>query len=98
MSGRNRGRGTAAFRARILTNPVLSWLGVISYGLYLCHVPIQVKLLELRVADLLPDSAPVTLTVLSLALAILCAAVSYYAFERPILRFKDHRRRSPRRA
>ena len=26
------------------------------------------------------------------------ALVSYYAFERPILRFKDHRRRSPRRA
>jgi len=23
------------------------------------------------------------------------ALVSYYAFERPILRFKDHRRRSP---
>jgi len=91
------GRGFGGLPRRILTNPVLSWLGVISYGVYLYPVPIQVEFLELRVS-LLPDSAPVTLTALLLALAILCAAVSYYAFERPILRFKDHRRRSPRRA
>jgi peptidoglycan/LPS O-acetylase OafA/YrhL len=91
------GKGFSGLPRRILANPVLSWLGVISYGLYLYHVPLQVELRKLGVSDVLPDSAPVTLTVVSLALAILCAGVSYYAFDRPILRFKDPRRarRSP---
>lgn len=86
------GEGAGGGPRRILATPALSWIGVISYGLYLYHVPIQVKLLELGVPDLLPHGAPVTLTALSLVLTILCAAVSYYAFERPILRLKESRR------
>ncbi len=44
------GRGFGGLPRRILTNPVLSWLGVISYGVYLYPVPIQVEFLELRVS------------------------------------------------
>lgn len=62
---------------RVLANPVLGWLGVISYGLYLYHLPIQDKLREAGLLDVFPDSAAM-LPAISLPLAILGAAASYY--------------------
>jgi len=86
------GEGTGGLPRRILANRVLSWLGVVSYGIYLYHVPFQVKLVDLDIPGLLPGAGPVTLPALSLVVATLCAAISYYAFERPILKLKDPRR------
>ena len=37
--------------------------------------------------------ASIVLTALTLALTLVCAVGSYYLVERPILRFKDWRRR-----
>ena len=79
----------AIFRLRPLT-----WIGQISYSLYIWHVP-AAKLLraDRLVAAGLPPWAAGTVRVV---VAVLLAAVSYYAIERTFLRMK--RRFEPRRA
>jgi len=81
------------------SGPSIGWLsarplvfvGVISYGVYLWHLPL---LLVAREAGVLPhDLAPRLLTVLGLALA--AAWLSWVAVERPAMRWAARR---PRRA
>jgi peptidoglycan/LPS O-acetylase OafA/YrhL len=83
-------RGRAGSRRRGVA--VLTWLGVVSYGIYLYHQPI---------ADALNggvrsggDSTTrfLWLAAATAAIAIAGAAVSYYVVERPALRLKDRRR------
>lgn len=64
--------------ARVLAVGPISWLGRISYGIYLWHWPLRVWLL--------PDDADFHpwLGVLVAALSVLLAAVSYYLVETPI--------------
>jgi peptidoglycan/LPS O-acetylase OafA/YrhL len=74
----------------VLRNRVLAWLGLISYGIFLWHHPIVGEMAkrdwgEWRFAGM---------TLATAVIAIGCAALSYYLFERPLLRFKD---RSPKR-
>jgi peptidoglycan/LPS O-acetylase OafA/YrhL len=59
----------------------LVWVGTISYGLYLWHYPIYVLLKGYGMTH----KGIVFGTVLTFSIA----AVSYYAMEKPILRFKD---------
>jgi peptidoglycan/LPS O-acetylase OafA/YrhL len=80
---------------RVLANPVLAWLGLISYGLYLWHVSLMIWLEEQGVPDWLGDLGFPTLLVVTLAFAVSCAAASYYLVEKPLLRFKDPRRPRP---
>ena len=73
---------------RILANPVIAWLGLVSYGIFLWHLAISYKLG--------PDGADLPFVPALIALGILSAAVaaaSYYLVERPILRLKYHRLR-----
>lgn len=72
----------------LLRFPPLVWFGRISYGLYLWHFPVT------RVIYPNQDRAPVAGKLLAAALAILCAAASYYVVERRFLRLKG--RFSPR--
>jgi peptidoglycan/LPS O-acetylase OafA/YrhL len=68
---------------RLLAWRALAWLGLISYGIYLWHATIAVELVSRGVQqwwELLP---------IALALAVACAALSYYVVERPLLRLKD---------
>ncbi len=78
---------------RLLMLPWLVWLGLISYGIFLWHHTLMSWLVGQDVMDWAPGSGFMVLTVLTLALAVVCAAGSYYLVERPLLRFKDWRRR-----
>lgn len=84
------GQEAGGFVRRVLANPVLAWLGVISYGIYLYHLPIELKLLDS--VGLPRQGAFAALASASLVVTVVCAAASYYFFERPILRFKEPRR------
>ncbi|HEU0018908.1 MAG TPA: acyltransferase [Thermoleophilaceae bacterium] len=78
---------------RLLMLPWLAWLGLVSYGIFLWHHTLMSWLVGQDVMERAPGSGFIVLTALTLALAVVCAAGSYYLVERPILRFKDWRRR-----
>jgi peptidoglycan/LPS O-acetylase OafA/YrhL len=74
---------------RLLANRFVAWLGLISYGVFLWHHPIALKLTEANDRGLFGSARMLGITTATLAIAIACAALSYYLVERPILRFKD---------
>jgi peptidoglycan/LPS O-acetylase OafA/YrhL len=78
---------------RLLSLRLLAWLGLISYGIYLWHHTLMTWLTGQGVLEWLPGSGFAVLTLLTLALTLVCASGSYYCVERPLLRFKDWRRR-----
>jgi peptidoglycan/LPS O-acetylase OafA/YrhL len=94
---------------RILASRLLSWLGVISYGIFLWHVSLLGWLLGPRysagveptaaspVVRLLPatlsDHFIVSILGATLVLSVGAAAVSYYLVELPFLRLKEQRLR-----
>jgi peptidoglycan/LPS O-acetylase OafA/YrhL len=81
----------------------VAWLGRISYGLYMFHILMR-QLYQSEIVMLIPIGmirGPVrwlTELLLVLLLTIVCAAVSYYALERPFLRLKDRFTVVPSRA
>jgi peptidoglycan/LPS O-acetylase OafA/YrhL len=73
--------------ARIASHRILAWFGVISYSIYLWHVPMGKLLSVERIAPLgLP---PPSGEVLRAALMIVIGAGSYYGIERFFLRLKN---------
>jgi peptidoglycan/LPS O-acetylase OafA/YrhL len=72
---------------RLLALPVVTWLGLVSYGLYLWQADL-LRWVASRDVD-----AMASLLVLGGTLTVAAAAASYYVAERPILSFKDRRRR-----
>ena len=88
------------FVRRVLSTRLLAWLGIISYGIYLWHLPLIPRigswasdLLGVRPRGLL---FTLLLYLLVAGAATACAATSYYLVERPILRFKNGFRRPGR--
>ena len=82
---------------RLLGHPVLAWVGLISYGVFLWHAPLMIHAWQNGAGGVLPFSMPfVSSLLVTTASAVACAALSYYLVERPILRFKDRGRRPPR--
>jgi peptidoglycan/LPS O-acetylase OafA/YrhL len=78
-------------RSRFLTWTPFVWFGVISYGVYLWHVPFMVFL---RSEDLLPSSTPGTVAVVLVpTLAVAC--LSWYRIEKPIQERARGRGRAP---
>jgi peptidoglycan/LPS O-acetylase OafA/YrhL len=68
---------------RLLGHGWMRWLGLISYGIFLWHLPLLLWMYRHGV-----HFAPLLL-VCTVAVTIACAAASYYLVERPLLRFKD---------
>ncbi len=82
---------------RILSLRLVAWLGIVSYGIYLWHLPLVPELARALDATPIGTSgllATVLLAVPVVAVTVACAAFSYYVVERPILRYKDRRRRT----
>ena len=72
---------------RFLRSPVVVWLGLVSYGLYLWNEALLEKFMEWTDRTLFDTSfATVLLAVAAITIAV--AAVSQYVVERPALRLK----------
>jgi peptidoglycan/LPS O-acetylase OafA/YrhL len=79
--------GTSGIVPRLLRQPLLRWLGRISYCLYVVHYPIYLAL-----RNYLPHSVAL---VVGLAAALGLSALSWRYFEGPIARWKQHAFRYP---
>jgi peptidoglycan/LPS O-acetylase OafA/YrhL len=71
---------------RILANPVIMWVGLISYGIYLWHVTIAY---DLGIGG--GDAGPLVVLIGTVLVAFPLAAASYYLIEAPLMRLKDGR-------
>jgi peptidoglycan/LPS O-acetylase OafA/YrhL len=71
---------------RLLAHRALLWTGLVSYGLYLYHVPV---LTLLRQHWLSPTTDFPLFVAAGLAISLALAALSYYLVERPALVLKD---------
>ncbi|MCM3922566.1 acyltransferase [Frankia sp. AiPs1] len=68
--------------ARVLSTPVLSWIGRISYSFYLWHFPVTGTALD----KLMPRVGRVPAAGVALAISMGLASASYYFVERPVQR------------
>ena len=59
---------------RVLRHPVAAWLGLVSYGIYLWHVPFVLRFNELGVGRWIPGTTFPTEVVVAVATAVACAA------------------------
>lgn len=75
--------GRAGLPGRLLAWRPLTWLGLVSYGVFLWHVLVIRVLLDAVDGWTFASLLPVTL-----AISVAIAAASYYCVERPLLRFK----------
>jgi peptidoglycan/LPS O-acetylase OafA/YrhL len=82
------GPASVGLPRRFLAHPVVAWIGLISYGIFLWHFVFTLKLGPSGTGS----SFPVVLAA-TLAISIAVAAASYYVIERPILRLKYRRLR-----
>jgi len=81
---------------RIMASPLLAWLGLISYGIYLWHLTLlEVIAGHVAVHGNSGTVAFVALAILTAGAAATVAAASYYVVERPLLRFKRYSRTPP---
>jgi peptidoglycan/LPS O-acetylase OafA/YrhL len=71
--------------SRLLAWRGLTWLGTVSYGIYLLHVPIMVKL-NASFSTGAPQTQVVLVALATALVATAAAALSYYLIERPALR------------
>lgn len=79
---------------RILAHPVLAWLGLISYGIFLWQFAVIYALVDLGALDFLPALNRPVFFLLVVAGTIGISALSYYGVERPVMLWSRSRGRS----
>jgi peptidoglycan/LPS O-acetylase OafA/YrhL len=92
------GEGAGGWPRRLLANRWLARLGLISYGVFLWHLTIAVKLSGEGVGIGGPFGRFVMLTLVALAVTVPIAVASYLVVERPLLRLKYRRQGSAQAA
>jgi peptidoglycan/LPS O-acetylase OafA/YrhL len=75
----------------LFANPVMYYLGLISYSLYLWHF-IVLQQLEVILGDANADLQGFPRFLVSLSLVVLVSSVSYFAFERPFFNLNSQRK------
>jgi peptidoglycan/LPS O-acetylase OafA/YrhL len=88
------GDGPGRYRA-FLRHPIPTWLGLISYGIFLWQYPVLIALIDLGAADWWPALGFPTLAVTTFVATVICATISFYALERPLMRWGRRRRAGP---
>ncbi len=80
---------TKSALASLFRTGILRWLGDISYGLYLIHIPVLglCHALVFHKAPVITNSRELLLTLGALALSLLLAFISWRFFERPIIKW-----------
>ena len=81
------GQRTPGLVSRFLGNRVFSWLGRISYGIFLWHFPIMFYVADAGGVDWLPGNPFISLSAATLLVIIPLAAMSFYLVERPLIRW-----------
>ncbi|MDQ2700824.1 MAG: acyltransferase [Actinomycetota bacterium] len=76
---------------RMLRNPVLVWLGLISYGIFLWHIPVMIVLLDAGVAGWFPSAQFPVMVIATFAVTVVFAALSFYLVERPLMLWSRRR-------
>lgn len=76
--------------AQVLTLGAPSFVGKVSYGIYLFHVSVITA-----TKAFLPNASAVALFVVALPVSVLCAAISYRYFEGPLLALRERFRSAP---
>ena len=80
--------GESGLIRRVLAWPPLLWVGLVSYGAYLFHFAFLQQLGRWEFNSFANDLTPYLWFPVGLAGALAIAAVSWYAFERPLLGLK----------
>lgn len=73
----------AAYMNRFMTNPVFSWVGTRSYGIYLYQLPVMV-FYDAKITDV-NDNSFINILI-EIALILVLSELSYRLFERPLRR------------
>ena len=82
------GDAAGGWPRRVLANRWLARLGLISYGVFLWHLTLAIKLSGEGAGGWLPIGRFLSLTVFVLAVAVPAAVASYLVLERPLMRLK----------
>lgn len=87
------GKSQRGIVRKVLSNRILIWIGVVSYGFYLWHLAVLIQLRRWGIPDDVIRSTGVdgmvVWTVLSIGPALALAALSWYLIEKPALEFKN---------
>jgi peptidoglycan/LPS O-acetylase OafA/YrhL len=75
----------------LFANPLLTWLGLRSYGIYLLHKPVLIVVDGIFFYFSLPKIGMAAMFVLSLLVLVLVSEASYRLFEKPILDLAQRR-------
>jgi peptidoglycan/LPS O-acetylase OafA/YrhL len=76
---------------RVLCGPVPFWLGEISYGIFCIHMIVLNQVFLALDLDVFTGRF-LTVAVLTIGVTVVLATISFYFFEKPILRLKNVRR------